>query len=157
MKASDLINPLETQLDRIEAKLDQLLAAKKPKPRKALTDMGGDFSEFWKAYPLKKGRQAARRAWTNRKLGDVDDLILDVKNRIENDRQWIEGNFPHAATYLNGERWNDEITPVEIKADKPPADNNQLEEWAINKGFRNPRPGESFAEYRRHVNQLYKS
>ena len=36
------------------------------------------------------------------------DLISDAKAR-HTSRQWREGFQPHPLTYLNGERWNDEM------------------------------------------------
>ena len=149
---------METQLDRIEAKLDLLLAKKKPVKRKAVgyRSTGNiDFDRFWAAYPLKKGKKAAYSAFNRQPLGIIA-LLKDVKYRTENDAQWIAGYIPHASTYINGERWEDEITPVVTKAETMPKNNDDLKAWAVDKGFRNPAPGESWNEYRRVVEQLYR-
>ena len=145
----------QSQLDRIEAKLDLLLEQKKRKPRQKVT---GDthFDSFWKHYPVKKGKQAAQRAFQNAKATTLN-LIMDVENRIANDAQWIAGYIPHASTYLNGARWEDEITPVVTQAETLPKENSDLVAWAGNKGFRAPRPGESFTQYRMAITELYRS
>lgn len=68
---------------------------------------------FWPAYPRKVARLAAFRAWKALRLRDDDqatlDLIMDGLERAKRawslkDRQFI----PHAATWLNGHRWEDE-------------------------------------------------
>jgi len=142
----------QTQLDRIENqnqmiidRLDQLLEQKKPKARKMLT---GDpyFDHFWRRYPLKKGKKAAQKAWNNiewskQRAGMCDFIIRDVVTRIEEDRQWIAGYIPHASTYLNGARWEDEITPVGTQAETLPKEDSDLVAWAGSKGWRAPRPG----------------
>ena len=148
------------RLDQIEEKLDLLLAKKKPVQRKPVSE-NTKFDAFWKIYPLKKGKKAALSAYNRLKfsgmgVGAYDLILRDVSNRIENDAQWIAGYIPHASTYLNGERWTDEITPVAEKAATVPADNDDLKAWAVDKGFRNPAPGESWNEYRRVVEQLYR-
>lgn len=71
------------------------------------------FDEFWSAYPSKKGKKPALDLWKRKRLDNkADDLIADVKLRNSSDRKWINGFIPNASTYLNQERWNDEIEPV---------------------------------------------
>ena len=164
MKASELIHPQQTQLDRIEnqnqmiiERLDKLLEKKKPKPRKRVTD-NPLFDEFWEAYPLKKGKQAALRAYNNRhSIRQINpyQLINDVVLRTANDAQWLAGYIPHASTYLNGERWNDEMTPVVTKANTLPRDNGKLQPWAIDHGYRCAWSGETFTEYRQALEVLH--
>lgn len=69
---------------------------------------------FWPAYPRKtakaKAQAAAKNAW---KKADAD-LIMDGLSRAKQSGQWNRdgGQFiPHAATWLNQERWNDEGEP----------------------------------------------
>jgi hypothetical protein len=79
------------------------------------------FEEFWKAYPLKKNRRRAEKLWKTQKLDPLADKILaDLAERLKNDAQWQNKQFiPHAATYLNGQRWEDEIVPETPKAKNP--------------------------------------
>ena len=70
------------------------------------------FDVFWKAYPKKKAKSSAKRAWSkikNRKK--TLDLILKALAWQVTSDQWARdaGQFiPHPATYLNAGRWEDE-------------------------------------------------
>lgn len=75
------------------------------------------FDEFWSQYPRKDGKQAARKAFEKLKPSRelTDSLLADIAKRLGcgawdpdgSDKQFI----PHPSTYLNQERWNDEIIP----------------------------------------------
>lgn len=69
------------------------------------------FGEFWKLYPKKTGKKPAEQKW-NRLNKTTQDLILaDLPKRAKTD-QWqkADGQFvPNPATYLNQERWNDQL------------------------------------------------
>jgi hypothetical protein len=72
---------------------------------------GVSFEEFWNIYPRKEGKKKAALAW--KKIGEEDHakILQDIPRR-KHSEQWLKdgGKFiPHATTYLNGERWNDEI------------------------------------------------
>lgn len=72
-----------------------------------------DFDEFWAVYPRKAGKKAAQKVWMKLKPSPMLGLIIqaDLAKRIFS-AQWTKqgGQFvPHASTYLNGERWEDEI------------------------------------------------
>jgi hypothetical protein len=70
------------------------------------------FDEFWELYPVKKGKATAEKKWKSAKLDTLADTILaSIKERIA--REWDMSKkafIPHPTTYLNGERWNDEVT-----------------------------------------------
>ena len=144
---------LKQQLDRIEHKLDKLLEAKKPKVRKKVTD-NPEFDVFWDKYPVRKGKQAALRAWNGLAPSKVLVTLInvDIKDRLENDRAWQDKQFIlHASTYLNGERWNDSIEAIPVKAETLPKDNALLDTWAANRGERLAYPGESYADHRKYL------
>jgi DNA-binding transcriptional regulator YhcF (GntR family) len=71
-----------------------------------------DFLSFWKVYPLKVGKGAAHKAWKKLKPGkQVQDDIQDALNWQRSSDKWKEDNgkyIPHASTYLNQRRWEDE-------------------------------------------------
>jgi len=74
-----------------------------------------DFERFWREYPRKVNKGAAWKAWQRLKLSseDVDELVLHLERRKREDAKWIEGKFiPHAASFLNGQRWEDEYERV---------------------------------------------
>jgi hypothetical protein len=74
------------------------------------------FDEFWVLYPRKKDKKRAKAIWDKTKLDiKADQIIKDVKERILNDRAWINPEYiPHPSTYLKFERWSDEITLTTI-------------------------------------------
>lgn len=82
-----------------------------PKPDGARLDE--DFATFWAAYPRKTDKQDAMKAF--RKLKPDAALMAVLLAAIEkqkNSPQWTKdgGQFiPHAATWLNGRRWEDQM------------------------------------------------
>ena len=92
--------PQETEQNRTE---------QKPQGAPSAPDR---FPDFWSAYPKKREKKKARDAWKRKRLDSrADEIIADVRNRIEKDGQWLDGYVPHPTTYINGERWDDEIEP----------------------------------------------
>lgn len=91
---------------------------KEGKTRDASEDPTG-FAEFWSAYPNRKARQDAVKAW--RKINPSDALQASILKAIAEQCQgedWRKegGRFvPHAATWLNGKRWQDEL-PAALQA-----------------------------------------
>jgi len=71
------------------------------------------FDEFWKLYPRKESKAAAKKAW--KKLNPDQALFNLIANALEyrsQTKEWIaEGGryIPHPATWLNGRRWEDEL------------------------------------------------
>ncbi len=73
----------------------------------------GDFDSFWRFYPRKAGKEAARKAWEKLRPGQhIMQMIADnVKERVEKG-EWRKDNqsfILHASTYLNQKRWEDEV------------------------------------------------
>nr|WP_249121959.1 hypothetical protein [Pseudomonas juntendi] len=72
-----------------------------------------DFDRFWKLYPRKVGKAKAEKAWLKLKVGeDLFDLIGAALAAWSKSHDWTKdgGQFiPHAATWLNGKRWEDEL------------------------------------------------
>jgi len=68
------------------------------------------FVRFWDAYPNRKAKLDAQKAWA--KLKPSPELITTMLEAIEEQkrgRQWREGFVPLPASWLRGERWNDEL------------------------------------------------
>ena len=71
------------------------------------------FDEWWDAFANKKNRKGALKIWKQRNLDTIaDDLIADAQKRHREDGQWLRGFQPHPTTYLNGDRWEDELEPA---------------------------------------------
>lgn len=95
-----------------------------------------DFDEFWKQYPNKKNRKAALQKW-RRLPADTRKLILErLPRQIREDVQWQNKQYvPLATTYLNNERWEDEImtaTPQKLINNEPKRTEikSTVAEWA---------------------------
>ncbi|GGA01344.1 helix-turn-helix domain-containing protein [Dyella caseinilytica] len=82
--------------------------------RKRTPDMSGTrFDEFWNAYPTKTEKRQCAEKWIADGLDEHVDLMLaDIAAKSERDRRWLDGYVPNALTYLNQERWNDPVQPV---------------------------------------------
>jgi hypothetical protein len=88
-------------------------------------DKPGDarFNAFWKAYPRKVGKDAARKAFDKRKPDDVltEAFIRAIESQSKGEAWRKDGGqfIPHPATWLNEGRWMDEgivspaVAPVE--------------------------------------------
>lgn len=71
------------------------------------------FVEFWTLWPRGEGRKAAVRAFPKavKTVGSAWDLV-ELAEKWLNERDGMARSFvPHASTWLNGERWNDEPPP----------------------------------------------
>ncbi len=71
---------------------------------------GAGFAEFWNLYPLKKGKSVAENAWKKIKPADRDAIMEALPVQVADDDEWQRGFIPRASTYLNGQRWADEIS-----------------------------------------------
>lgn len=78
--------------------------------KKQKTETSSRFEEFYSEYPKKRARVKAESIWKRKKLDmRADELIADVRRRKREDRRWLDGFIPDPTTYLNQERWEDEI------------------------------------------------
>lgn len=82
-------------------------------PQKADTE--ASFETFWKLYPRKTAKDNARKAFA--KINPNAELLAEIMASLAKHatcQAWLkdDGQFiPHAATWLNGKRWNDEVKP----------------------------------------------
>lgn len=85
------------------------------------------FTRFWAAYPNRKAKKNARKAWD--RLKPTEQLLETILAAIEREKhspQWQRENgrfIPLPASWLNGERWEDEDTrpaPAAESAVPPP-------------------------------------
>ena len=72
----------------------------------------GRFDDFWEVYPKKRAKENCRKKWKAKKLDRIaDEIIADVVARKEKDDRWLRGFILDPHTYLNGNRWEDEMEP----------------------------------------------
>jgi len=70
--------------------------------------IASEFESFWKLYPRKVGRGAAEKAFTKALSKSSADEIMSGLMNYAQSRALPEMQFiPHAATWLNQERWTD--------------------------------------------------
>lgn len=70
------------------------------------------FDTFWKEYPRKVGKGDARKKFAKALTKTSFDNIMEALRRVKASAQWQKdgGQFvPHPATWLNQERWDDEV------------------------------------------------
>lgn len=71
------------------------------------------FDKFWQAYPKKVSKKEAQKSWKkiNPSL-ELFEKILKALEMVKQTEQWEKDNgkfIPYPATWLNQERWTDEI------------------------------------------------
>ncbi|MCQ9615924.1 hypothetical protein L1889_03750 [Paenalcaligenes niemegkensis] len=81
------------------------------------------FDIFWSAYPKKVAKQSAEKAFKKIKPNaELLQTILQSLARFKECRGWKKdgGEFiPNPATWLNGQRWNDELGDAGDSSDDP--------------------------------------
>lgn len=71
------------------------------------------FEHFWKEYPRKMAKKVAEKIWLRMKVDD--ELFATIMTALDNQKksnQWTQNKgqyIPHPTTWLNQERWNDEV------------------------------------------------
>ena len=77
------------------------------------------FDTFWAVYPRRENKQAARKAFVKiHPDPELLEVMLSAVQRQKQTEQWSDPKYiPHAATWLNGRRWEDE--PVKAAAPAP--------------------------------------
>ncbi len=94
------------------------------------------FDLFWSVYPKRVGKKDAIKAWGQIKPNEETvKAIIEGVERWKASEQWTKdgGQFiPYPATFLRGERWNDECQPAIAK--KAPAEKNYDDDEDFLKG-----------------------
>ena len=79
----------------------------------------GFFNIFWSKYPKKISKKVAYTVWLKIKPNkSLFDKIINALERVKNSKQWSKDNgqfIPHASTWLNQERWDDDIDSIQNK------------------------------------------
>lgn len=92
---------------------------------KAAIDVEGLFDRFWSKYPKKLKRKDALKAWLKIKLTDAlfETIMTALGNQmVTHDWMKDEGQFiPYPASWLNAERWMDELPANGGKTGRKPS------------------------------------
>jgi hypothetical protein len=97
------------------------------------------FDEFWFAYPKRQDKAKAKTIWQRDKLDAIAPAIIDAVQRFTQTPQWQAENFryvPKPTTFLNGKRWEDELTPEANKTKAQTRAEVMLAAWQKKKQFR---------------------
>lgn len=82
------------------------------------------FDAFWSAYPEKKGKGAAMKAWDKLKASERSACkdAIEAQMRAHHFRG-LDGKdyIPHPATWLNQRRWEDEVRTGPVEKPRPQA------------------------------------
>jgi hypothetical protein len=72
------------------------------------------FNDFWKEYPSnrKVGRKPCEVKWQRKGLDKIADKIINHVKEMSKTKSWKEGFNPAPLTYINQERWEDELQKV---------------------------------------------
>lgn len=84
-----------------------------PRARTRESDYQDDFDTWWQEYPRKESKGQARKAYkAARKKTSAETLLAAIQG--QSTRLMSNGvkYCPHPSTWLNGERWNDELSNV---------------------------------------------
>lgn len=89
--------------------------ASKPRKSKPTPDNDPDFAAFWDAYPRKADKQKAFAAWSKAKLPAIADILAAIEAQKASEQWQKEGGkfVPYPTTWINGERWHDEVPNYE--------------------------------------------
>lgn len=69
------------------------------------------FADFWAAYPRKIGKAKAQKAFVAAmKKATIEQISAGLNSQLPALSTQEQKFIPHASTWLNGERWNDEPT-----------------------------------------------
>jgi hypothetical protein len=148
-RIEDRLADMQLTLDRILAIIDKPKAVRKPKTH----FISPHFDAWWMYYPKKVGKKACVAIWNNKGLDRIAlDLNYDTANRVANDQQWIDGYAPNPQTYLNGERWNDDIIPIKQAQIKIPRGDAEAIVFGIERGIE-AKIGESMYDFRNRLEQ----
>jgi hypothetical protein len=93
------------------------------------------FDHFWRAYPKKKSKSDAVKAWNKLKIDNL--LYTLIMNKLEDAKKshdWTKDNgqfIPYPATWLNKKMWEDEYS---TEIEQVPKGWNGIKQWANRKG-----------------------
>lgn len=80
--------------------------------RKPVDDEDPQFNQFWQVYPRKSAKGTARRAWSKALAKAIAEDIIAGAQRYAQDPNREDAYTAHPATWLNGERWSDDVLPA---------------------------------------------
>ena len=114
------------------------------------------FQTFWELYPRKVSRKTAEKAFNKLSRSEQEEALKALPNHIkywqlkDTDKEFI----PHASSWINQARYQDEIDLAPTIAKKPAIPWYSNDELTLAKGRElgiNPNPGETMGQYRSRI------
>jgi len=114
------------------------------------------FAEFWQLYPRKVSKREAEKAWNRASLTDREAALVALPSHVKYWQLKDTSNefIPHASTWLNQARFEDELDMTEAQPKKPKLPWYSTEQLTMEKGREvgiNPLPGEDFGQFRSRI------
>lgn len=104
-----VIKPLDPFREPSVNDAGECVSGKEGKGKEGNKATASQFDEFWLAYPRKKNKGQAQKAWKKIAANLVPMILSDLRSRTwPPDPQYI----PYPSTYLNAKGWEDEDTPT---------------------------------------------
>lgn len=158
------LDKIASKLIAVEAKLDTLLAKKKPKLRTSKNQYSDGFEDCWRQYPKRVGNNPKNKAFSaycKRRTEGVLGVAMELAavaycefcDATIEDKQYVM----MASTFYGCQRPYEQDWTIPTQAESLPKSDGELVAWSEGKGFRSPSPGESFTQYRQAVTALYRS
>lgn len=94
-----------------------------------------NFDRFWEAYPRKVGKVKALAAFQKVAV-PVEVLLLAIEEQKKSN-QWQKDNgqfIPHPATWLNGHRWDDDLTVEQATQRRELDEDDKEAAWRMMEG-----------------------
>ena len=89
-----------------------------------------DFETFWAAFPRKRGKLAAVKAYERaRHHGTPEEILAGVACYIADKPEYADWCYP--ATWLNQGRWTDEPDALPAIVTKPKASAKPQPQWLL--------------------------
>jgi len=115
-----------------------------------------EFNLFWAQYPRKVGKLTARRSWEKLSQENQQKALEAI---VEHRKYWVAKGtdwefIPHASTWLNQERFEDELVIEQKENKRPPLPWYASDELTLAKGRElglNPYAGESYSAFRTRI------
>ena len=85
--------------------------SKNQQPRKVVSGNDEAFVTFWKIFPRREGKGAARKAFDGAVARAGVDAVIAGATRLRDDPHRAEHILPHPSTWLNQDRWEDDPYP----------------------------------------------
>jgi len=103
----------DSKLTQSQPRLNPIIRKKESKNK----EISKDFEKFWKAYPKKVGKKKVQDKF-NANNYPIDLIIKNIELQKKSDQWQNQQYIPNPETYLNQERWTDEVV-LPVADDEP--------------------------------------